>query len=924
MGSIISKEERLIGNYIDYAGDADYIPLSGTSMSAPIVSGALAILMEAYPYLTPEAARIALLEGAKRLQDESDDDFLKSGMGLINISASLNYLNSLSLDYNDTAKYFPDILPVKPYDLLQFPGDHQKFNLTILSGKSNTYNIEVPNDIQGISLTIDKPTINFPTSGIDFVELGIKVDMDALPGIRSFQINLTVGGQIYDVVDIQLEIRIPEHRILLDSFHGLNDWFPEISFNQMGFYEAMKDIADLNISIDYGMEYWTPDYNKNTDNSILTEERLAKYNLVVLQSPILPYSPVEMDNLELHFNNGGSILFLGTRFQDMVVENINHLFSRLELDLQVEEENIVDDNWLGLRTSVSSQSVTDLSNPILFQGVSRFLWEYGNSFTTSGNAESIATLGNKTIAAVYNGTTQGKGRFLAFGDLHWMFEEYKSSLYTADHYNLLRNSLEYLLPDDDLSIYIDIGSERTPSPLVNLSFYMKNQTSETPITSLDYTALEILIENGGYSETIIPNNTYSNYGFYFNNSINLPSTSYNPYTVTVNLTVGARVFTQSSKILYYDNSQVPVINSLSVNTPNITRATGQSINLNAELDNPTYDDFEGYLTIYSSSFLNSKQSENKTITFNHFLSNDYRNTFDPTVSDPSGYGFFYVSPTNENYTNPYSPRASFRIENNPPEILETTSTFSFDGNIEITFEDTETDDGVLLYSVTQGSVFDFDIDVQDTVSYEDDNSEIRVFINIFMVSVTEDGFIIFIFPSTLIVDEILHDPLSHRHEGTFTIPDSLLYSSIAGTKTVPTAANFNINTNEGYLGVLLITIYDSEGESEDFILLLLISGRPPGVSFLMVVILIIVGIAALVGLSIYLAKKRQRSGLIRRQLTYQDYSYQPSYEREEQYLTPDPIELEGSMYCPFCGGFIVQKKRFCPHCGESLAFSEDE
>ncbi|MHA2472275.1 MAG: S8 family peptidase, partial [Promethearchaeota archaeon] len=34
MGSIISKEERLIGNYIDYAGDADYIPLSGTSMSA--------------------------------------------------------------------------------------------------------------------------------------------------------------------------------------------------------------------------------------------------------------------------------------------------------------------------------------------------------------------------------------------------------------------------------------------------------------------------------------------------------------------------------------------------------------------------------------------------------------------------------------------------------------------------------------------------------------------------------------------------------------------------------------------------------------------------------------------------------------------------------------------------------------------------
>ncbi|MHA2121771.1 MAG: hypothetical protein ACW990_11255, partial [Promethearchaeota archaeon] len=674
----------------------------------------------------------------------------------------------------------------------------------------------------------------------------------------------------------------------------------------------------------YDMEYWTPDYNKNTDNSILTTERLAKYDIIVLQSPVLPYSPVEMDNLEFYFENGGSVLFLGTRFQGMVVENINDLFSKLELNIQLNEENIVEDNWLGLGTSVSSQSVTDLSNPILFQDVSRFLWEYGNTFTTSGNAESIASLGNKTIAAVYNGTSQGKGRVLAFGDLHWMYEEYKSSSYTLDHFNLLQNSLDYLLPDEDLSINIDLGSERTSSSLINLTVYLKNQTRKAPITSLDYSALDIVIENGAYSETIVANTTYSNYGIYFNNSINLPSTNYIPYSVTVNLTVGAKVYTQSNKIQYFDNSKVPSINSLSVNTPSITRAVGQSINLNAELDSPTYDNFEGYMTIYSSSFLNSKQSVNKTVTFSHVVSNDYRNTFDPAISDPSGYGLFYILPTNENYTNPYSPRTSFQIKNNPPEIVETTSSFSFDGNIDIIFDETETDDGILLYSVSQGSVFDFDIDVRETVNYEDDNSDVRVFVNIFMVSVNEDSFIIFIFPSTIIVDEILHDPLSDRHEGSFTVPDSMLYSSIAGIKTVPTAANFDVSTNEGYLSVLLITIYDSEGESEDFIILLMISGRPPGISFLMVVILIIVGIAALVGLSIYLVKKKQKSGLISRQLNYQDYSYQPLYERDEDYLTPEPLILEGSMYCPFCGGFIAQQKKFCPHCGKSLAFSQEE
>ena len=69
--SIISKEQRLIGDFFDYAGDGDYIPLSGTSMSCPVVAGALAILLGAYPNITPETARIALIEGAKKLNDEN-------------------------------------------------------------------------------------------------------------------------------------------------------------------------------------------------------------------------------------------------------------------------------------------------------------------------------------------------------------------------------------------------------------------------------------------------------------------------------------------------------------------------------------------------------------------------------------------------------------------------------------------------------------------------------------------------------------------------------------------------------------------------------------------------------------------------------------------------------------------------------------
>ncbi|MFX1374869.1 MAG: S8 family serine peptidase, partial [Promethearchaeota archaeon] len=473
--SIISKQERFIGNYFDFTDDADYIPLSGTSMSAPIVSGALALLKEAYPNLTPETARIALLEGARKLSNEADDDLTKSGAGLINVSASLDYLNNISPDYNDTAKVFPDNLPIKPYDLLRFPGDHQKFNLTVISGQSNTFDIEVPNDTQGISINLDKYTINFPNSGVGFVELDIEINKDAIQGTRQIQINLTVAGEIYDVVNINLDIQLPEHTVLMESYHGLNDWFPEFSFYQMGFYEAMSDISEQNISIDYGMEYWTPDYNKDTDNSILTEERLAQFDFIVLQAPILPFSPFEIANIRNYFENGGNILFLGTRYQDMAIENINGLFSSLGVGIQINEENIMNDNWYGIYNDVSSQSVQDFSNPVIFNGVDSFLWSNGNSFTVSNDGESIAMIDGKTVAAIYNGSSYGKGQFLAFGDLHWIFNEYKSVSYSQDHNNLLGNILDYLLPDDDVSINIAVESEFTSDPQIDLSIYLKNQ-----------------------------------------------------------------------------------------------------------------------------------------------------------------------------------------------------------------------------------------------------------------------------------------------------------------------------------------------------------------------------------------------------------------------------------------------------------------
>ncbi|GAH61547.1 unnamed protein product, partial [marine sediment metagenome] len=101
----------------------------------------------------------------------------------------------------------------------------------------------------------------------------------------------------------------------------------------------------------------------------------------------------------------------------------------------------MNDNWLGITTRVTYQSITDFTNSSIFANVGQFQWLYGNSFTVSNNAESIASKNGKTVVAMYNGTQQGKGSVLAFGDFHWAYNRYTSLSYSQDHFNLLKNSI---------------------------------------------------------------------------------------------------------------------------------------------------------------------------------------------------------------------------------------------------------------------------------------------------------------------------------------------------------------------------------------------------------------------------------------------------------------------------------------------------
>ncbi len=85
-GLPISAYEKQTWN----GNSCDYFILSGTSMAAPVVSGAAALLLQANPTLTPDTVKARLMASADKWTDTSGNaDPCTYGAGYLNIPAAL-------------------------------------------------------------------------------------------------------------------------------------------------------------------------------------------------------------------------------------------------------------------------------------------------------------------------------------------------------------------------------------------------------------------------------------------------------------------------------------------------------------------------------------------------------------------------------------------------------------------------------------------------------------------------------------------------------------------------------------------------------------------------------------------------------------------------------------------------------------------
>jgi hypothetical protein len=86
---LVAPGEDVYSTLYDYEKKSTYYNMSGTSMSAPVVTGVVSLLLSKYPDLTPQEVEFILEHTAEDLGEKGFD--VKYGYGLVNPIAALKY-----------------------------------------------------------------------------------------------------------------------------------------------------------------------------------------------------------------------------------------------------------------------------------------------------------------------------------------------------------------------------------------------------------------------------------------------------------------------------------------------------------------------------------------------------------------------------------------------------------------------------------------------------------------------------------------------------------------------------------------------------------------------------------------------------------------------------------------------------------------
>ncbi|MHA2074350.1 MAG: S8 family peptidase, partial [Candidatus Hodarchaeales archaeon] len=273
----------------------NYIILSGTSMAAPVVSGAIALLKQQFPTASPSAIRAALQESARFMNGES---LYVQGSGLIDVNEASGLLQRSNIDSKfEIISSLPRAQfenSIELVERIRYPGDTAHLGISLVNGKEGTITWDISESIRDF-IEIDSSPVSLSEGDYHHMIVNVSVPFSTAPSIYSGNISYSYLGKNY-FLPLEFTIDNPKANIYLYSHDSYSD---DSEFYN---YRSLGNLLSEN------------KFDMNDYSNTITWENLSKSDIMIISDLEYPLSNQEISYISNFHNNNGSILLVTSAF----------------------------------------------------------------------------------------------------------------------------------------------------------------------------------------------------------------------------------------------------------------------------------------------------------------------------------------------------------------------------------------------------------------------------------------------------------------------------------------------------------------------------------------------------------------------------------------------------------------------------------
>ncbi|MFW9994606.1 MAG: DUF4350 domain-containing protein [Candidatus Odinarchaeota archaeon] len=881
----------------------DYIQLSGTSMSAPLVAGAVALLKEKHPSASPFAIRAALMSGS---DDMPGTEEYETGAGYINITAADIELENQREDTVYKNFYVHPSNRLLPWNVVVYPGDEFVVQPTVISGYKTDFSFRT-DGLNGSSFIILNETSVTSTDYVDF-RVTIKIPQGTPPGtyVSSLIVEDDNNAGVTKTVNLgPLEVKIPEKTVYFDLFHSL-------SFDDsllVNYYELYRLLA--------GQGYQVEQYTSPLSNNIFS------YDMVVIADPEVDFSSDELSIIRDYVSTGGNLLLMSSFSPFSQIPGLNAITSPYGISWDQSLQATLTDTGLSIGISPLFENLTLLETThALFSNVNNLTWYAGTTLDVRSPSRSLVSLDGNPVYAAFEGNDTVTGKILALGQ---ELPFYNSWLGEEQNEQFALNAFSWLT-DRGLVNTTVIHLENHTSAFninstLNTWIYATSASGSVITGNSAGINISLILPNGTRIDNLSPEETIPGVYLFSFNETDKPGS----YRIVVETSAGTKsleaIISEENSLqivsftfsdTYTGNKNLPV-QLEDVDTTFLDRDKS-SLKALAVIDNSTKLQ---KVTVHLNSVPEGIYDLMETIPEDGFYSktleliysiHGWGYTWDLPADLPSGLYYAYLEVLDANNETAVE-IGSFYVLNHEPVINLDTS--AIEGEALRAFENPSENYG----RFNRGSIIDISLQVSD---YEDTSG-----LQCFYILANIPAFLGY---GGIYIDAGELNKSASIFVGQIRIPSA---------EYVQVGEYFEILTGSDQLLAFILVVRDSEG-SYDYFSVYFVTQGSLDLSLLQVFLVFGLIAALVLGTLYYFAVMKPKRS---QRLSYEEYLYQrqaksrehpppggfrpgPYQPYTEQWQQPSPPGITARpRFCGFCGSPLVNpNQKFCMNCGKELDF----